>query len=94
MNSEIEKIKASNESLVAKLQNITDILNEIQTTARTLSSSSSRAEGRDAGRDEDQDAGRDGDRDAGQAAEIKRLKFALSAVQELVKRAKDEVKRD
>lgn len=78
MNSEIEKIKASNEALVAKFQNITDILNEIQATAWTLSSSSSR----------------DGDRDAGQAAEIKRLKFALSAVQDLVKRAKDEVKSD
>ena len=74
-------MRISNEALLMQFRNLTDILNEIQTATCTLSSST-------------RYSSQDGNQDASQTAEINRLKFALTAVQELVKRAKNEVKSD
>ncbi len=66
---------------MTKFHNITDILNEIQTATCNMSSSS-------------RYLSQDGSQDASETAEINRLKFALTAVQELVKRARNEVNSD
>ena len=73
----MDKIKANNELLQSKLQNLTVILSEIQNTTMTFSNHL---------------VSQEVSQEMSQNTEINRLKFALTAVQSLIQRAKEEIK--
>jgi hypothetical protein len=73
----MDKIKANNELLQSKLQNLTVILSEIQSTTVSFSTHL---------------VSQEVSQEVSQNNEINRLKFALTAIQSLIQRAKEEIK--